>query len=50
MSFAILGQTAAGEVVVTGAENIDTSFPSFTGDLQRVGGKIKTIEGDSMNA
>lgn len=50
MSFAVLGQVAAGEVCVTGAENINTSFPSFTRDLQRVGGNIKTIEGGQVNA
>ncbi len=37
MSFAVLGQVASGQVRVTGAENINTSFPSFVQDLTRVG-------------
>jgi len=40
MSFCILGQLAAGPVSVTGAENIDTSYPGFVGDLTAVGGNI----------
>jgi 5-enolpyruvylshikimate-3-phosphate synthase len=40
MSFAVLGQVAGGEVLVTGAENINTSFPSFVRDLAAVGGCV----------
>lgn len=40
MSFCILGQLAAGPVSVTGAENIDTSYPGFVRDLAAVGGNI----------
>lgn len=45
MSFAILGQVAGGEVRVAGAENIDTSFPSFVDDLAGVGGRVLAGEG-----
>jgi 3-phosphoshikimate 1-carboxyvinyltransferase len=41
MSFAVLGQLAAAEVSVTGAENIDTSYPHFVHDLSRVGGSVR---------
>jgi 3-phosphoshikimate 1-carboxyvinyltransferase len=40
MSFSILGQVAAGPVSIAGAENIDTSYPGFTGDLSSVGGAV----------
>jgi 3-phosphoshikimate 1-carboxyvinyltransferase len=40
MSFCILGQLASGSVSVTGAENIDTSYPGFVRDLTAVGGNI----------
>ena len=40
MSFAILGQVAAEGLVVKGAENIKTSFPSFVKDLASVGGSV----------
>lgn len=40
MSFAVLGQVAAGEVLVAGAENINTSFPSFAMDLTTIGGSV----------
>ena len=41
MSFAVLGQMAAAELLVAGSENIDTSYPSFVQDLSRIGGSIK---------
>jgi 3-phosphoshikimate 1-carboxyvinyltransferase len=41
MSFAILGQLAAGEVFVTGSENIDTSYPCFVRDLSHIGGSVR---------
>lgn len=44
MSFAILGQVATGPVIVDGARNIDTSFPSFVDDLSSMGGEIKVLE------
>lgn len=40
MSFAVLGQVAGGELVIEGSENINTSFPSFVGDLASVGGVV----------
>ena len=40
MSFAILGQVAEGELMIEGSENINTSFPSFAGDLASVGGAV----------
>jgi 3-phosphoshikimate 1-carboxyvinyltransferase len=43
MSFAVLGQLAAAEVLVTGAENIDTSYPGFVRDLSRIGGGIENV-------
>lgn len=47
MSFAILGQVASGAVHIAGAENIDTSFPSFVQDLSRLGGLIRIAQGES---
>jgi 3-phosphoshikimate 1-carboxyvinyltransferase len=47
MSFAVLGQVASGQVRITGAENIDTSFPAFVQDLSRVGGIIRIDQGGS---
>jgi len=41
MSFAVLGQLAAAGVLVSGAENIDTSYPRFVHDLSRVGGSVR---------
>lgn len=41
MSFCVLGQAAAGPVVVDGCHNIDTSYPSFTADLERLGGNVR---------
>ena len=40
MSFCVLGQVAAGPLVVAGCENIDTSYPGFVTDLKGVGGCI----------
>lgn len=44
MSFAILGQVAGGALTIEGAENIDTSFPSFVRDLVTMGGEVKIHE------
>jgi 3-phosphoshikimate 1-carboxyvinyltransferase len=41
MSFAVLGQMAAAELLVAGSENINTSYPSFAQDLSRIGGSIE---------
>ena len=49
MSFAILGQLAAGEVFVTGSENIDTSYPCFVRDLSHIGGSVRVQQGGSGN-
>ncbi|MCJ7815646.1 MAG: 3-phosphoshikimate 1-carboxyvinyltransferase, partial [Xanthomonadales bacterium] len=49
MSFAILGQVASGEVSITGAENINTSFPTFVPDLSAVGGAVRVQAGGSEN-
>jgi len=43
MSFAVLGQVASGDVSIRGAENINTSFPSFCQDLITVGGDVKNV-------
>ena len=40
MSFCVLGQVASGPLTVTGCENINTSYPSFTDHLRQVGGTI----------
>ena len=42
MSFCVLGQVAAGPVTVDGCENIDTSYPGFTADLSRLGGRVQS--------
>jgi 3-phosphoshikimate 1-carboxyvinyltransferase len=49
MSFAILGQVASGEISIAGAENINTSFPTFVRDLSAVGGTVRTQAGESEN-
>jgi len=40
MSFCILGQLAESTVLVSGCENIDTSYPGFIEDLIEVGGGL----------
>jgi 3-phosphoshikimate 1-carboxyvinyltransferase len=40
MSFAVLGQVADGDILIAGAENINTSFPSFATDLLAAGGSV----------
>ncbi|NND56292.1 MAG: 3-phosphoshikimate 1-carboxyvinyltransferase [Xanthomonadales bacterium] len=50
MSFAVLGQVAASVLQISGAENINTSFPTFVSDLQRVGGNIAHSQGEHANA
>jgi 3-phosphoshikimate 1-carboxyvinyltransferase len=45
MSFCILGQVAQGPLTVAGCENIDTSYPGFAADLQRVGGNAAVSTG-----
>ncbi len=47
MSFAVLGQVASAQMRVAGAENIDTSFPSFVQELSRVGGSVSVVDGGS---
>jgi 3-phosphoshikimate 1-carboxyvinyltransferase len=49
MSFAILGQVASGEISIAGAENINTSFPTFVRDLSAVGGAVRVQAGGSEN-
>ena len=49
MSFAVLGQVASSDLLVTGAENIDTSYPCFVQDLSRVGGSVRVHHGGSGN-
>lgn len=41
MSFCVLGQVADGPVIVTGCENINTSYPEFVKHLKQVGGSIE---------
>ena len=40
MSFCVLGQVAAGEVRVSGSQNINTSYPQFTEHLLSLGGQV----------
>ena len=40
MSFCILGQVAESEILVSGCENIATSYPGFMNDLIAAGGSI----------
>jgi 3-phosphoshikimate 1-carboxyvinyltransferase len=40
MSFCILGQLAESEILVSGCENIATSYPGFMNDLLAAGGSI----------
>jgi len=49
MSFAILGQVASAEVQIDGAENINTSFPSFVRDLTGIGGAVSVLPGDTRH-
>jgi len=49
MSFAVLGQVASAAVRVAGAENIDTSFPTFVQDLARLGGSVRVADGGFEN-
>jgi 3-phosphoshikimate 1-carboxyvinyltransferase len=49
MSFAVLGQVAASEMIVEGAENIGTSYPGFCDDLRAVGGRIESRAGEGRN-
>jgi 3-phosphoshikimate 1-carboxyvinyltransferase len=49
MSFAILGQVADAEVLVTGSENIDTSYPRFIRDLSGIGGSARVRQRESGN-
>jgi 3-phosphoshikimate 1-carboxyvinyltransferase len=41
MSFCVLGQVADGPVVVSGCQNIDTSYPAFAADLAGLGGRLR---------
>lgn len=50
MSFCILGQVAQGPLTVAGCENIDTSYPGFAADLQRVGGSAAVSTGGAGSA
>jgi len=43
MSFAILGQTASAGITITGAHNIDTSYPAFPQHLLAVGGEVEVV-------
>ena len=45
MSFTVLGQLANGPVTVSGAENINTSYPAFMRDLKSVGGNVQEVSG-----
>ena len=40
MSFCILGQVAEGPVEVSGSQNINTSYPTFTAHLRQLGGAV----------
>jgi 3-phosphoshikimate 1-carboxyvinyltransferase len=47
MSFLVLGGLAAAPVTVGGAEAIETSFPGFTGLMNRLGAAIAPVEASS---
>lgn len=47
MSFAVLGQLAAADLLVAGAQNIDTSYPCFVRDLSSIGGSVRVHQGGS---
>ena len=47
MSFAVLGQLAAADVLVAGSQNIDTSYPCFVRDLSSIGGSVRVHQGGS---
>jgi 3-phosphoshikimate 1-carboxyvinyltransferase len=47
MSFLVLGGLAAAPVTVDGAEAIETSFPGFTGLMNRLGAAIAPVEASS---
>jgi 3-phosphoshikimate 1-carboxyvinyltransferase len=49
MSFAVLGQVAAAEMLVAGSENIDTSYPGFVRDLSQTGGLVRVVQRGSVN-
>jgi 3-phosphoshikimate 1-carboxyvinyltransferase len=49
MSFVVLGQITAADVFVSGAKNIDTSYPGFVRDLSRIGGSVRVHRGGSAN-
>jgi 3-phosphoshikimate 1-carboxyvinyltransferase len=44
MSFLVLGTLARAPVTVEGAETIETSFPGFAALMNRLGGRIETVE------
>ncbi len=44
MTFAVAGLVARGETIVDGAENIPVSYPTFVGDMRKLGAKLELIE------
>ncbi|MEW6222313.1 MAG: 3-phosphoshikimate 1-carboxyvinyltransferase [Candidatus Hadarchaeota archaeon] len=44
MAFAVAGLVARGQTVVDGAESIPVSYPTFVGDMVKLGAKIELIE------
>jgi len=44
MALAVAGQIASGETRIRGAECIATSYPGFTADLERLGGRCRWEE------
>jgi len=47
MSFCILGQLANAPVIVSGCENIVTSYPAFVQDLRSMGGNVSQERPDA---
>jgi 3-phosphoshikimate 1-carboxyvinyltransferase len=43
MSFCVLGQVADAAMTVDGCENIDTSYPGFVEDVNRIGGHVDAV-------
>ena len=44
MALAILSVAAGSKVIITGAESVNKSYPSFFGDLKQLGLKLEISE------
>ncbi len=43
MALAVAGLVARGETIIDGAESISVSYPSFVGDMRRLGAKMELV-------